>query len=216
MRVTQEQQAERRPGTPAGGTARRESALARLHRTAGNAAMAQLFAPTAEQGREPASIQRITDHPGGSYDAAPQPGEGGPYFVAQGPEPVVAMGGGGEPRDIRERLRYELAEARPADAPLRVADVGTLAVHGLDESKEFHAVRAALVTDPEVKRTKGKPRIRPQKDFEDHTCRSWFFRVYGGGPGESFHEQQAASGFFNNPMTLRVGRPPAGPDAAAQ
>ncbi|WP_189967456.1 hypothetical protein [Streptomyces violascens] len=113
MRVTQEQHAERRPGTPAGGAARRESALARIHRTAGDAAVAQLFAPAAERGRGQASIQL-------------------------------------------------------------------------------------------------------QKDFEDHTCRSWFFRVYGGGPGESFHEQQAASGFFNNPMTLRVGRPPAGPDTAAR
>ncbi|MFI6049637.1 hypothetical protein ACIBCO_06010 [Streptomyces violascens] len=485
MRVTQEQQAERRPNSPVASPARRESELARLHRTAGNAAVAQLFAPSAERSREPAPLQRITDHPGGSYDATPQPGERGPYFVSQGPEPVVAMGGGGEPRDIRERLRYELAEVGPADAPLRVADDGTLAVHGVDEPKEFYAVQAvvdtantalravgssvelvtgggrsigvggqrllrvqpsvvkdatpesqmgpfvsllrstcisvacsligsehskraqavlgggagnflltpnsdsdaranrlagavaqdttdtlgvdgavtaargdqapagdlgrsygeatrdggrdgtearlginkyaspgpgegfgifsmlaqdgrdhsvapavdrgenvwgyhfaavvarsldgtcqvtlenyarnefdakarsdlyevlyqqakkgagwfsrlepllagddqqafktkfdevlaALVTDPEVKSVKGKPRIQLQKDFEDHTCRSWFFRVYGGGPGESFHEQQAASGYFNNPMTLRVGRPPAGPDAAGQ
>uniref|UniRef100_A0AAU2V624 Uncharacterized protein n=1 Tax=Streptomyces sp. NBC_00003 TaxID=2903608 RepID=A0AAU2V624_9ACTN len=483
MRVTQEQQAERHPSTPVAGPTRRESALARLHRTAGNAAVAQLFAPSAERGREPAPIQRITDHPGGTYDATPQPGERGPYFVAQGPEPVVAMGGGGEPRDIRERLRYELAEVGPANAPLRVADDGTLAVHGVDEPKEFYAVQAvvdtanaalravnstvelvtggrsigvgaqrllrvqptvvrdatpasqlgpfvsllrstcisvacsligsehskraqavlggdgnflltpnsdsdaranrlasavaqdtantldvpgavaaaqgdqapagdlgrsygeavrdggrddtearlginkyaspgpgegfgifsmlaqdgrdhsvspavergenvwgyhfaavvarsldgtcqvtlenyarnefdakarselyevlyqraksgggwfsrlkpllesddqqafkkkfdevlaALVTDPEVKKKKGMPRLQLQQDFEDHTCRSWFFRVYGGGPGESFHEQQAASGYFNNPMTLRVGRPPTGPNAAAQ
>ncbi|WP_438292890.1 hypothetical protein [Streptomyces sp. HUAS TT7] len=59
------------------------------------------------------------------------------------------------------------------------------------------------------------PRLQLRQDFEDHTCRSWFFRGYGG-PGESFHEQQAASGYFDNPMTLRVARPPAGPDAIAQ
>ncbi|MYV93314.1 hypothetical protein [Streptomyces sp. SID1034] len=482
MRVQQEQQAERRrAAAPPGRTARGPaSALAALHSTAGNAAVAQLFAPAASHGREPAPVQRITDHPGGSYDARPQPGERGPYFVAQGSEPRWAMGAGDgrEPRDIRERLRYQLAEVGPADAPLRVADDDTLAVHGVDEPKEFYAtqavvdsanaslravnstvelttggrsigvgglrllrvqptvvgeqstenqlgqfvsllrstcisvacsligsehakraqavlgdggnflltpgsdsddranrladavagdtagsldtagalaaaqgggtpgadlgrrygeatrdggrdateerlginkyaspgpgegfaifsmlaadnrdhsvspavergenvwgyhfaavvarsldgscqvtlenysrnefdekartglydvllkraksgsgwfsqlkpllegddqkafkakfdeVLAALVRDPEVKRNRGMPRLQLQQDFEDHTCRSWFFRVYGGGAGESFHEQQAASGYFNNPMTLRVARPdPAG------
>ncbi|MFE9567221.1 hypothetical protein ACFYMW_01810 [Streptomyces sp. NPDC006692] len=451
------------------------SHLAGLQRTAGNGALAHLLAPAAARTHAPASVQRISTHAGGSYDAEPQPGERGPYFVAQGPEPKVAVGGGGEPRDIRERLRYELAEVGPADAPLRVADDGTLAVHGVDEPKEFYAaqavvdtanaalraagstvelvtggrsigvgaqrllrvqptvvmdapaqsqlgpfvsllrstcislacsligsqhakrasavlgggagnflltpgsdsdaranrlahavatdagseldvagavtaadtgpapagdlgkaygeatrdggrdatearlginkyaspgagegfaifsmlakdgldhsvspaadrggdvwgyhfaavvarsldgscqvtlenyarnefdakarselydvllkrandsrgwfgklkpllesddqhafqtkfdeVLAALVTDPEVKKVTGKPRVQLQRDFEDHTCRSWFFRVYGGGPGESFHEQQAASGYFNNPLTLRVSRP---------
>jgi hypothetical protein len=33
---------------------------------------------------------------------------------------------------------------------------------------------------------------------------SWFFQMYGSGEGQSFHEQQAASGAFVNPLTLRV------------
>ncbi|RCH61804.1 hypothetical protein DT019_36475 [Streptomyces sp. SDr-06] len=484
MRVQQEQQTERRPGATAARPGRSGSRLAELQHTAGNAAVARLLTPSASRTDRAVSVQRITTHPGGTYDAEPQPGERGPHFVAQGPEPRVALGGGGEPRDIRERLRYELAEVGPANAPLRVADDGTLAVHGVDEPKEFYAVQAvvdtantalraanstvelvtggrsigvgglrllrvqpsvvrdttptsqlgpfvsllrstcisvacsligsehakraqavlgggdggflltpnsdsdaranrladavaqdttsslgldgavtaanggqalgddlgrrygeatrdggrdateqrlginkyaspapgegfaifsmlakdgldhsvapavergenvwgyhfaavvarsldgscqvtlenyarnefdakarselyevlyqraksgggwfsqlkpllesddqqafkkkfdevlaALVTDPEVKRKRGMPRLQLQQDFEDHTCRSWFFRVYGGGPGESFHEQQAASGYFNNPMTLRVARPPSSPDTAGQ
>ncbi|MFG3282900.1 hypothetical protein [Streptomyces sp. NPDC048111] len=495
MRVRQEQQAQRQPASRPARAARQNDALAGLHTTAGNAVLARLLAPRpdradgpshdAAQDREGLPVQRITDRPGGSYDASPQPGESGPHFVAQGPEPRWAMGGGDgrEPRDIRERLRYELAEVGPANAPLRVADDGTLAVHGVDEPKEFYAVQAvvdnanaalravnstvelttggrsigvggqrllrvqptvigdqaadsrpgqfvsllrstcisvacsligsehakraqavladdsdflltpgsdsdtranrladavagdhtdtlgpdgalaaargegrpaadlgrrygeatrdggrdtterrlginkyaspapgegfaifsmlaadqrdhsvsppatrgenvwgyhfaavvarsldgscqvtlenysrnefdekaraelyavllrranagrgwfaqlkpllesddqqafkakfdevlaALVRDPEVRRNRGMPRLQLQQDFEDHTCRSWFFRVYGGGPGESFHEQQAASGYFNNPMTLRVQRPRAEAGAPAQ
>lgn len=33
---------------------------------------------------------------------------------------------------------------------------------------------------------------------------SWFFQMQGSGEGQSFHEQQAASGGFVNPITLRV------------
>lgn len=37
--------------------------------------------------------------------------------------------------------------------------------------------------------------------------RTWFFRLYGtrAGSGQTFHEQSAASGFFANPLTVRVG-----------
>jgi hypothetical protein len=38
-------------------------------------------------------------------------------------------------------------------------------------------------------------------------AQSWFFQMYGSGQGQSFHEQQAASGAFVNPLTLRVRRP---------
>ncbi|AYG81850.1 hypothetical protein DWB77_04017 [Streptomyces hundungensis] len=493
MRIQLHRQAERSQDTPQAAPVRQNAALAELHRTVGNAALSRLLAPAAPGEREPGErqpreresvpLQRIATHEGGSYDAEDRPGERGPFFVAQGPEPKVAMGGGGEPRDIRERLRYELAEVGPADAPLRVADDGTLAVHGVAEPKEFYAVQAvvdsanealraanstvelvtggrsigvgghrllrvqpsvvrdataqsqlgpfvsllrstcisvacsligsehakraqavlgggdgnflltpnsdsdtranrladavardttstldvdgavaaadgahapapdlgrrygeatrdggrdateerlginkyaspgpgdgfaifsmlaqdgldhsvspaaergedvwgyhfaavvarsldgtcqvtlenyarnefdakarselyevllqranasrgwfaqlkpllesddqqafkakfdevlaALVSDPEVKKKRGMPRLQLQQDFEDHTCRSWFFRVYGGGPGESFHEQQAASGYFNNPMTLRVARPQQNPNSDA-
>ncbi len=34
----------------------------------------------------------------------------------------------------------------------------------------------------------------------------WFFKMYGEGADQSFHEQSAASGFFNAPVTLRVGK----------
>ncbi|WP_406010961.1 hypothetical protein OG440_36140 [Streptomyces sp. NBC_00637] len=88
------------------------------------------------------------------------------------------------------------------------------AVSALEESddqqafkKKFDEVMRRLCTDPEIKNVQGRPRRRLQEDFEDHTGRAWFFRVYGGGPGESFHEQQAASGYFNNPLTVRVTRP---------
>ncbi|MDR6974235.1 hypothetical protein J2X68_000913 [Streptomyces sp. 3330] len=72
---------------------------------------------------------------------------------------------------------------------------------------KFDEVMRRLCTDPEIKAVQGLPRRRLQEDFEDHTGRAWFFRVYGGGPGESFHEQQSASGYFNNPLTVRVARP---------
>ena len=32
----------------------------------------------------------------------------------------------------------------------------------------------------------------------------WFFRMYGSGAGQSFHEQQATSGGYVNPLTVRV------------
>jgi outer membrane protein OmpA-like peptidoglycan-associated protein len=32
----------------------------------------------------------------------------------------------------------------------------------------------------------------------------WYFKMIGSGAGQSFHEQQAATGFFANPLTLRV------------
>jgi hypothetical protein len=32
----------------------------------------------------------------------------------------------------------------------------------------------------------------------------WFFRMYGSEPGQSFHEQQTASGAFVNPLTVRI------------
>ncbi|MBV9547958.1 MAG: hypothetical protein JOY61_26590 [Chloroflexi bacterium] len=32
----------------------------------------------------------------------------------------------------------------------------------------------------------------------------WFFRMYGNAPGQSFHERQAASGEFVNPITVTV------------
>ncbi|MDQ0585527.1 hypothetical protein [Streptomyces rishiriensis] len=73
--------------------------------------------------------------------------------------------------------------------------------------KKFDDVMRRLCTDPDIKDVQGLPRRRLQEDFEDHTGRAWFFRVYGGGPGESFHEQQSASGYFNNPLTVRVARP---------
>lgn len=73
--------------------------------------------------------------------------------------------------------------------------------------KKFDDVMRRLCTDPAIKEIQGLPRRRLQEDFEDHTGRAWFFRVYGGGPGESFHEQQSASGYFNNPLTVRVARP---------
>ncbi|MFJ1808132.1 MULTISPECIES: hypothetical protein [unclassified Streptomyces] len=72
---------------------------------------------------------------------------------------------------------------------------------------KFDEVMRKLCTDPAIKEVQGLPRRRLQEDFEDHTGRAWFFRVYGGGPGESFHEQQSASGYFNNPLTVRVARP---------
>ncbi|WP_405632494.1 hypothetical protein OG933_41850 [Streptomyces sp. NBC_00016] len=73
--------------------------------------------------------------------------------------------------------------------------------------KKFDDVMRRLCTDPAIRDIQGLPRRRLQEDFEDHTGRAWFFRVYGGGPGESFHEQQSASGYFNNPLTVRVARP---------
>ncbi|POX42660.1 hypothetical protein C3486_03550 [Streptomyces sp. Ru73] len=73
--------------------------------------------------------------------------------------------------------------------------------------KKFDDVLRKLCTDPAIKDIHGLPRRRLQEDFEDHTGRAWFFRVYGGGPGESFHEQQSASGYFNNPLTVRVAKP---------
>ena len=36
----------------------------------------------------------------------------------------------------------------------------------------------------------------------------WFFRMYGSGHGQSFHEQQAASGGYLNPLTVRVRHDP--------
>jgi hypothetical protein len=37
--------------------------------------------------------------------------------------------------------------------------------------------------------------------------KAWFFRMYGTrtGVGQTFHEKSAASGFFANPLTVRVG-----------
>ena len=32
----------------------------------------------------------------------------------------------------------------------------------------------------------------------------WFFRMYGSEPGQSFHEEQAKSGGFVNPLTVRI------------
>lgn len=37
--------------------------------------------------------------------------------------------------------------------------------------------------------------------------RRWFFQIYGSKPGQSFHEKQAESGFFVNPLTVRVRKP---------
>ncbi|MER5276212.1 hypothetical protein ABT025_10705 [Streptomyces sp. NPDC002809] len=75
---------------------------------------------------------------------------------------------------------------------------------------KFDKVARVLCNSAAMKETLGRPRSRLQNDFNQHTGTTWFFRVYGGGPGESFHEQQHGSGFFNNPMTLRV-RAPAPP-----
>lgn len=36
----------------------------------------------------------------------------------------------------------------------------------------------------------------------------WFFRMYGSGAGQSFHEEQAASGAYLNPMTVRIRHDP--------
>lgn|GEM_PF-5814416 len=38
--------------------------------------------------------------------------------------------------------------------------------------------------------------------------KAWFFQLYGSNPKQTFHERQAASGFFANPMTMRVGQIP--------
>ncbi|HEX7837913.1 MAG TPA: hypothetical protein VF469_10650 [Kofleriaceae bacterium] len=35
----------------------------------------------------------------------------------------------------------------------------------------------------------------------------WFFRMYGSVAGQTFHDEQARSGGFVNPLTLRVRRP---------
>jgi hypothetical protein len=35
---------------------------------------------------------------------------------------------------------------------------------------------------------------------------AWYFQIYGSGQGQTFHERQAATGFFANPMTARVGK----------
>lgn len=46
-----------------------------------------------------------------------------------------------------------------------------------------------------------------QKIFRDSNITGaalWFFRMYGSKPGQSFHEQQAASGAYVNPLTVRV------------
>jgi hypothetical protein len=32
----------------------------------------------------------------------------------------------------------------------------------------------------------------------------WFFRMYGSKPGQTFHEQQTASGTYVNPLTVRI------------
>lgn len=35
----------------------------------------------------------------------------------------------------------------------------------------------------------------------------WFFKLYGSHKGQSFHEQMAKSGYFVDPITLRVRKP---------
>jgi hypothetical protein len=40
----------------------------------------------------------------------------------------------------------------------------------------------------------------------DDPSKRWFFKMYGSGAGQSFHEQSVASGYFNAPLTLRVGK----------
>ena len=50
---------------------------------------------------------------------------------------------------------------------------------------------------------------RARSDFQSlqsnlATPTLWFFRMYGSRPGQSFHEEQAASGAFVNPLTVRI------------
>ncbi len=42
---------------------------------------------------------------------------------------------------------------------------------------------------------------------------AWFFRLYGSHKQQTFHEQMSASGFFNDPLTLRVRKPAARKDS---
>lgn len=68
-------------------------------------------------------------------------------------------------------------------------------------------IQTKLITALSVARNKSK--AEAQNDFLDilgtyDSTNSWFFMMQGSGKGQSFHEQQAASDAFVNPLTLRV------------
>ncbi|MBX3001192.1 MAG: DUF4157 domain-containing protein [Caldilineaceae bacterium] len=45
------------------------------------------------------------------------------------------------------------------------------------------------------------------KNASREALKAWFFKMYGttAGSGQTFHEQSSGSGYFGNPMTVRVG-----------
>lgn len=51
-----------------------------------------------------------------------------------------------------------------------------------------------------------KDYIDLSREGDDASKRAWFFRIHGSQSGQSFHEQQAATREFANPLTLRVRR----------
>jgi hypothetical protein len=62
-----------------------------------------------------------------------------------------------------------------------------------------------------IKENEGETRVEAQRQAAVLTQTRgdlrWFFRIYGSNKGQSFHEQMAKSGYFVDPITLRVRKP---------
>ena len=77
----------------------------------------------------------------------------------------------------------------------------------LTSENVFRKLREVLVA---IRENAGSDRANAENDFQrlldTDANRKWFFHLYGSAKGQSFHEQAVKSGYFMNPLTLRVSK----------
>ena len=77
----------------------------------------------------------------------------------------------------------------------------------LTSENVFRKLREVLVA---IRENAGSDRANAENDFQrlldTDANRKWFFHLYGSTKGQSFHEQAVKSGYFMNPLTLRVSK----------
>lgn len=104
----------------------------------------------------------------------------------------------------RKLLEDKLDEAVKANELLRARNLRPVGKDG-SAGDVSHALKELVVT---LKENEGMARSDAEAEYDEavdtEPSKKWFFHMYGSKKGQSFHEQAAKSGFFSDPMTLRV------------
>ncbi|MBI2767622.1 MAG: hypothetical protein HYX53_17125 [Chloroflexi bacterium] len=122
----------------------------------------------------------------------------------------------------RLRLEYELGELKKARADAMTTEEGqalakrindlsqqtsaaNIRVMDLKDKSPARALKEVVATIMEADRGSREEALAAAAKVADtEPSKRWFFHMYGSKKSQSFHEQAKESGFFHDPITLRV------------